>query len=126
MKARAIDCMECSTLPEVTVALYHDRAKLARDLTSRGMPVGEFLPSDAQTITERNGTQQISFVLMEYSGDLHSEVGLLAHEALHVAWRYFEHIGEESPAEEETAYVVGSVTGALVDAHMEWRARHGS
>ena len=48
------------------------------------------------------------------------QYALLAHEAVHVAQRYFEDIGEEDPSEELRAYAVQAVTQHLVYEHTEW------
>lgn len=127
-KTHRIDTWECSVMPKLNVALYRDRAKLARDLSERSLEVPQLCDSPAQTFSCQTEFGFCAFVLLE--SDLnptsHKVLGLLAHEAVHVACRFFEAIGEEDPAEEEFAYAVGSVASALIHDQLKWGERHAA
>ncbi len=51
------------------------------------------------------------------------DVGLLAHEAVHVVRSYLAGIGEDEPSEELCAYLVQDVAGYLAAKHFEWKKR---
>lgn len=113
-------------MPNVETALYHDEAKLRRDLVSRGIECPELSGAPAQTFPETLDGGTVHFVLLRPSDQpLWAQLALLAHEATHIAERYFEELGEDEPASEERAYVVQSASGCLFDAHLRWREKHG-
>lgn len=47
-------------------------------------------------------------MLIDTSGTMEQIMALVAHEACHLAWRYFEIIGDENPSEEALCYAVDS------------------
>lgn len=102
------------------IRLFHSRKKCVDWCKKR---VGEEPPivdSDAQTITCGN----VFVVLMESRGNDVWECALLCHEAYHIVCAYLKSIGEESAGEEVTAYMVQCVSGALMDAHLRWKAKN--
>ncbi|WP_165170639.1 hypothetical protein [Adlercreutzia sp. ZJ242] len=115
-------------LPSVSVSLYHDRNKLSRDLRERRIEKDLLVNCHAQTFGADYGKGLVYFVLMEerQNHPLWQQLSLLAHEASHIACRYFESIGESEPAEEERAYVTQAVAGCLFDAHLQWLGKHSS
>ena len=125
-KKRKIHFVQSAAMPEMNVALYHDRDKLQRDLRNRKIETPLFSGSAAQTFTLDVKGKEISFVLMELptSHPLWVQLGLLAHEATHVATQYFAGIGEEEPGEEELAYAVQAAAGCLFDMHLSWLDKH--
>lgn len=127
-KKRKIDVIEAVTMPAMNVSLYHSRNKLSRDLRRHGIELDLSMSCEAQTITTELDGITASFVLMELSDDspLWVQLGLLAHEATHVAVHYLSGIGEEEPGEEELAYAVQAAAGCLFDMHLTWlRKREG-
>lgn len=120
-KKRKISTIEASTMPHMHVTLYHDRDKLSRDLRSRGIEMDFSASGNAQTFTLDIDGTDIAFVLLDpCDWPLWEQLALLAHEATHVAVRYFEGIGEEEPGDEELAYAVQAAAGCLFDMHLEW------
>lgn len=122
VKRRKIDVWESNgVMPPISTALYHDEAKLRRDLLSRGVECPELQGAPAQTFAARIDGEEVHFVLMrEGDAPLHMQLSLLAHEAVHIAERYFDALGEEEPASEEWAYAVQAASGCLFDAHLRW------
>jgi hypothetical protein len=45
--------------------------------------------------------------------------GVMAHEAWHVVENYFDSIGEDEPASEQTAYAIGRVAAELTVSYLE-------
>lgn len=123
-KRKKFDCVITEgLLPSVEVSLWHDREKLKKRLAERGAEIELHKDCDGQTFTVDTGEGDIHFVLVENveKHDLCYQLGLLAHEATHVASRHFSSIGEEEPAEEEWAYAIEAVCSALFDMHLAWR-----
>ncbi len=120
-KKRKISVIAMPVMPDLHVSLYHNRNKLQRDLRSRGIELNLSTGCDAQTFTLDVDGTDIAFVLLEScDGPLWEQLALLAHEATHVAVRYFEGIGEEEPGNEELAYAVQGAAGCLFDMHLTW------
>lgn len=122
LRKRKIDVWESKgVMPGLSVALYHDRKRLVRDLNSRGVTDLNLSDAPAQTFPEKVGGETIHFVLMLPSDrPLWAQLALLAHEAHHIAQRYFEELGEERPGEEAFAYATQAAAGCLFDAHLRW------
>lgn len=120
-KKRKVHAVESCVMPHMHVSLYHDKDKLQRDLRSHGIEEPLETDCDAQTLTVDLDGLRIGFVLMEPADmPLWEQLGLLAHEATHVAVRYLEGIGEEEPGNEELAYAVQAAAGCLFDMHLSW------
>ena len=120
-KKRKISTIATPVMPDMHVSLYHSRNKLQRDLRSRGIEQDLSTGCDAQTFTLDVDGTDIAFVLLDpCDRPLWEQLALLAHEATHVAVRYFEGIGEEEPGNEELAYAVQGAAGCLFDMHLEW------
>lgn len=124
MKKRKIKTLETNTMPTVEYALYHSRKKLMRDMESRNI---ELIIKDApaQTFPVKIDGCDMSVVLIdmdviENDVPLANRLSALAHEAVHVAYNYFEMMGEEEPAEEEMAYAVQFITDGLFGVHLDW------
>lgn len=108
-------------MPNLETALYHSETKLHRDLLSYGIECPELLDAPAQTFPKTIDGSTLHFVLLRPSDQpVWSQLALLAHEATHIAERYFEEFGEDEPASEERAYVVQSAAGCLFNAHLRW------
>ncbi len=115
-------------MPPVEASLWHDRAALLGALGDRGVGIRLSDGSHAQTFNELLPDGRcISFVLMEAveGTSLSDQLSLLAHEAVHIAYRYMECIGEEEPGEETMAYVVEAVVSILAEQHIAWLAETG-
>ena len=120
-KKHKIHCIQAVVMPDMRVALYHDRDKLQRDLRKRGIEQPLATGCDAQTFTFDIDGKNIAFVMLEQSDyPLWEQLALLSHEATHIACRYFEGLGEEEPGSEELAYAVQAAAGCLFDMHLEW------
>lgn len=122
-KKHKIPCIEAiGVMPSITVALYHDRNKLSRDLRERGIEQHLSANCSAQTFHDNYGKGEIYFVMMEdcWEKPLWFQLAILAHEASHIVSYYFDDLGEEEPGEEERAYAMEAVAGCLFDAHLAW------
>ena len=110
-------------MPELR--LYHSPKKCAKFLERHGMPFEPIEGVDAQTWTFRGDGTAYAVVLYGARGDYPywAEMGLLSHEATHIALYALSEIGEEEPAEEETCYVVQAVATWLCKAHFKWKEK---
>lgn len=107
-------------MPPVTVKLYLSKYDALRELGDNYDEVHQDHGSEAVSSIV-DGTLVVLLDLeMFLSGadevtddDLVRIVTDLGHEAYHLAMRQMEDIGEEKPGEEEMAYHVGTITGAL-------------
>lgn len=113
------------TLPMPEVRLYHSRRKCERFLGRHGVPFEPSECADAQTWTFEDGGRSYAVVLFDCdpSIDYWDDMGMLAHEATHVALYALRSIGDDEPAEEEMCYVVQAVTSWLCEAHFSWKER---
>lgn len=110
----------CDLLPRISIALVHSSKKARRYLGQYGVDA-ELGSRGARTVSFSNGFETKNLVIMhDRGGEPEQQYALLAHEAVHVAQRYFEDIGEEDPSEELRAYAVQAVTQHLVYEHRKW------
>lgn len=123
MKKPKIDLWETRRiLPNITTVLYHDRKKLRKAFAARGIELPDLSDAPGQTFPVTLDGETVYVTLIETKdATLWQELSLLVHEAVHIAVRYFEGIGECEPAEEESAYVTQAISGCLIDAHLQWR-----
>ena len=113
--------LECP-FPMPELHLYHSRRKAEAAAHRIGFGPGEG-PTDADAQTWF--ADGVAIVLIEADCDWHSAAALLCHEAVHVADAWLEHLGEESPADEERAYMVQAVAEPLFRGHERWLRKHG-
>lgn len=114
------------TLPMPELRLYHSRKKCAKFLKRHGIPFEPIETADAQTWTfhDRKGSYAVVLMDSDTAHEYWEDMGMIAHEATHIALFAFGDIGEEEPAEEETCYLVQAVTTRLCEAHFRWKERH--
>ncbi len=123
-KPKLFDCVVTGGLmPAVEVSLWHDREKLKKRLAERGVEIALRNDCDGQTFTADTGDGDIHFVLVDdcEKHELCYQLGLIAHEATHIASRHLSALGEDEPAEEEWAYTIEAICSALFDQHLAWR-----
>lgn len=125
-KSRPIRAYECETFHQVPlVSLYTSRSKLRKDLRSNGVDAPNLKDKEctyAQTFARYVDGSLVHFVLLELPSETSKQkvCGTLAHEAFHVARSYFDLVvGEDVPAEEEYAYVVGGVAQKLAELYLQ-------
>jgi hypothetical protein len=111
--------LECNAFPMPELRLYHSRGKCLKALHRLGCATE---PSDADAQMWLVG--DVAVVLMEGEADWHAEAALLVHEAVHVADEWLKAMGEDSPGDEERAYVVQCVAEPLFRAHERWKRKH--
>ena len=106
------------------LVLFHSAAKCRRYMESLGASF-EVLPrKDAQTwLLSKRGDMR-AVVLMQRDGDWHSDAGLLAHEAVHVALDVCRELGLEG--DEAVAYIAGEASEALFRAHEKWKRKRAT
>lgn len=113
----------CDPIPRLKVFLAHTKKKAREALRKLGMN-DEVMPGDAITFYKEG---DLDFVVFINKKSLHrdavEDIGLLAHEATHVAQGYFRAIGEECPSDEFQAYTVQAVTQELCDQHFKWKKK---
>ena len=113
--------LECARPPMPDLYLFHSRDKCVSKLRELGWDGDGPLGTDAQTwLVGRSAV-----VLIEYSGDWHSEAAMLCHEAVHVADGWLRALGEDRPTDEERAYLTQCVAEPLFRGHERWKERHG-
>lgn len=109
--------------PSINLCLVHSKKKLRAALRKLGMS-DELIPSDATTYYKEGDN---TFIIYIDKASLHhdaaEDIGLLAHEATHVAQGYFRSIGEECPSDEFQAYTVQAVTQELCNRHFKWKKK---
>lgn len=103
-------------IPEVH--LFHDRKKCKRFLKKHMCEV-RLHDTEGQMIYGDG----VAVVLMEHSGRQSTEMGLLAHEAYHVACAHMEWLGEDDYGEESMAYLIQTIFAGLFEAHEKLKAR---
>lgn len=107
-------------MPELM--LFHSAGKCRRYLESLGVEYDPLDRKDAQTWFLAKPGEMVAVVLMQADSDWHSEAGLLAHEAVHVALDVCAELGLEG--DEAVAYIAGEASEALFRAHEKWKRRH--
>ena len=110
--------LECYAFPMPELRLYHSRKKCLKTLHALGYD-SRLLVTDSQMWLV-DGT---AIVLMEADADWHAEAALLCHEAVHVADEWLKALGEDSPGDEERAYMVQCVAEPLFRAHEKWKRK---
>ena len=65
----SIRSVETPVMPHMHVSLYHDRGKLQRDLSERGIEPDLCAGCDAQTFTTALDGADVAFVLMDGAGE---------------------------------------------------------
>lgn len=111
--------LECYAFPMPELRLYHSREKCAKALDGMGC-VTRMLDADAQMWLVGN----TAVVLMEGDAGWHAEAALLCHEAVHIAEEWLRAIGEDSPGDEERAFMVQCIAEPLFRAHEKWKRKH--
>lgn len=110
-------------IPSLSLCLVHTKKKAREALRKLGMN-DELLSSDASTFYKEG---DMTFVVFINKKSLHrdavEDIGLLAHEATHVAQGYFRAIGEECPSDEFQAYTVQAITQELCEQHFKWKKK---
>lgn len=114
-------------VPSINLVFTHSikkANKLMRKCGCGNMYVGHYEALSNQLINPETG-HVIYIVYMQPNLDWSAahDAGLLAHEATHIAQRYFEYMGEHSPSKEFEAYLVGNLTAILCDKHFEWKRK---
>lgn len=114
-----------STLPMPEVRLYHSRKKCRKFLERHRLQFEPIDGADAQTWTFRDDGVPYAVVLYDCDTkyDYWEDMGMLAHEATHIALFAFGDIGEGEPAEEEMCYVIQAITTWLCKAHFKWKEK---
>lgn len=116
-------CELSQHLPVMNISLVHSMRKLREGLRRLGMNDD---PVDGDAVTcYREGSR--TFLVYVAKRSLHKDaaedIGLIAHEATHVAQGYFLSIGEDCPSDELYAYTVQAVTQHLCDEHFKWKKK---
>lgn len=126
MKRHPIYSVEKYPMPSIEVTLYFSPEKMLRDFGERGVQLEKLISGEdfaAQVQPVMLDGDPVYVVLLDdkkvcdLSEDQQRE--LLVHEAVHVAYRYFEHIGEQKPGEETWAYTVQTVASELFSMYSE-------
>lgn len=114
-----VDCDVNPFVPELW--LFHSRKKCVRWCVGRFGSMPDIIDgADAQTIY----VDGVAVVLFEVEDEDVWENALLVHESYHIVYNHLRALGEECAGEEITAYMIQCVSGALMEAHSEWRSRH--
>lgn len=109
-------------MPELM--LFHSEAKCRRYFESLGVAYEPLERKDAQTWFLSKPGDMKAVVLMRRDGDWHSDAGLLAHEATHVALDVCRELGLEG--DEAVAYIAGEASEALFRAHEKWKRKRAA
>ena len=111
------------SIPSLELCLVHSKKKAREALCKLGMN-DELLPSDATTYYREGDKTFIVYIdKKSLHHDATEDIGLLAHEATHVAQGYFRAIGEERPSDEFQAYTVQALTQKLCEQHFKWKKK---
>ena len=117
-------------MPRISIRVTHSKKKLRKWCKRVGAdfePIRDKMKTaDAITNAFVNDDGSLLFIIWMNDGTEHSaamDAALLAHEAVHVAQEYFKYIGEDSPGEEQQAYVVQSASQYLIGEHFDWKQR---
>lgn len=103
------------------VYLFHTRKKLKKFLASHMDEPCELYDTDGQMIYSSG----VAIVLMEHRGKEDTELSLLVHEGYHAAVAHMSWLGEDDAGEETMAYLVQTITHALISAHRKWKRKKG-
>ena len=114
-----------TTFGEVELHLFHGRERALRLAQRVGASVSFVENAHAQTNGFDSGDDLVCFVLLEAEvRDADQLAALMAHEAVHAAQIVLDHFGEDEPGEETRAYLVQSVTYALLEMQRRWASGH--
>lgn len=110
-------------LPPIECALCYSEEEAAEQLMRFGLSAGE-VPLGRRTageaVTASLDGRFVAVVRVDDSnGDRESRLGVVTHEAVHVATRYLESLGCESVDDEIRAYITQSVGQALLETLLE-------
>lgn len=117
-------------MPNIYIRLTHSKKKMLKWNRLFGSGDNDmcelFGKSDAFVNSYFNDDAFVVFIVY-MTPDLEraaaDDAALLAHEAVHVARRYFENIGETKPSSELEAYTVQAISAYLIKEHFEWKQR---
>lgn len=114
-----------TTYGPVELHLFHRREGALRLARRLGAPVTLLDRAHAQTNGFDDGDDLVCFVLLTAElRDADQLAALMAHEAVHVTQIVLDHFGEDEPGEETRAYLVQSVTHALLEMQRAWSRGH--
>ncbi len=109
--------------PSLELCLVHSKKKAQEALRKLGMN-DELIPGEATTFYKEGDNTFIVYIdKASLHHDATEDIGLLAHEATHVAQGYFRAIGEEEPSDEFQAYMIQAVTQELCNRHFKWKKK---
>lgn len=117
--------------PQLNIMFTHSKKKARKFIKSKAGHYEDWVDiseqSDATTScfqdTETRQTYFMVWMRPNFDRSAEEDVEILAHEATHIKQDYFESFGEDKPAPEEEAYIVGAITKALVGQHFRWKKR---
>lgn len=113
----------CQPIPPYRVCLVHTKKEARKALRKMGMN-DMTLDSDAATCYKQGERDFLVYISKKsLHRDAAQDIGLLAHEATHVAQGFFYAIGEKFPSDEFYAYTVQAATQELCDQHFAWKKR---
>lgn len=102
---------------QMEVHLFHSLKKYRRFMRRHGVDSTPRYPDECDAftsvITRKGGF--IAIVVDYFEGSTSQRHALYAHEATHVVQRFLSFIGEDSPGDEEEAYLVQGVTLTLIE-----------
>lgn len=102
---------------QMEVHLFHSLKKYRRFMRRYGVDSTPRYPDECNAftsaLTRKDGF--IAIVVDYFDGPTSQRHALYAHEATHVVQRFLSFIGEDSPGDEEEAYLVQGVTLALIE-----------
>ena len=104
----------------ISIKLVHSEKKAQKILRDYHI-ISEIIPTDAQMWKIPNDDNEEMYLVYTERKDFSPEtLGLLAHEATHIAQYFMEGIREEEPSVEFLAYVVQAATTNLLIQQREY------
>lgn len=104
----------------ISIKLVHSEKKAQKILRDYHI-ISEIIPTDAQMWKIPNDDNEEMYLVYTERKDFSPEtLGLLAHEATHIAQYFMEGIREEEPSVEFLAYVVQTATTNLLIQQREY------
>lgn len=117
-------------MPRINIRMTHSKKRLRKWCKRIGAdyePIkAKMKTADAITNAFVNFDGRLLFIVWMNDSIKRSaamDAALLAHEAVHVAQEYFRYLGEDSPGEEQQAYVTESAAQYLIQEHFDWKQR---
>jgi hypothetical protein len=107
---------EVGAMPPLLIRTFHSKRKMQEALAKEGLFPS--LDSDFLTFSVETDSGMASFVLIGRKDRSPETLGVIAHEAVHVAQAYFDGISEDSPADEEMAYVTQAAATEILRWHL--------